>query len=164
LDCLIGGRERGNILKNQQRKMSHHQKIIGADVRLKPAGAREGPPSSTTRQSQQKTVCLSLYSIPSASNMHTLWVRLNAVVFFGLSALLGFSCLAALSKYNHSSKPGTFCFDVLLQTANRHFDLFLSHAKHIMVRFFTTRHQDAQIEQIKVAQAARGCGSGTAIF
>jgi signal peptidase complex subunit 3 len=28
--------------------------------------------------------------------MHTLWVRLNAVVFFGLSALLGFSCLAAL--------------------------------------------------------------------
>ena len=42
--------------------------------------------------------------------MHTVWVRLNAVVFFGLSVLLGFSCLAALSKVGHSLKykPGRF--------------------------------------------------------
>lgn len=40
--------------------------------------------------------------------MHTVWVRLNAVVFFGLSALLGFSCLAWFSKLGHSwkLKPG----------------------------------------------------------
>lgn len=36
--------------------------------------------------------------------MHTVWVRLNAVVFFGLSALLGFSVLAAISKIGHSNK------------------------------------------------------------
>lgn len=36
--------------------------------------------------------------------MHTVWVRLNAVVFFGLSALLGFSILAAISKIGHSSR------------------------------------------------------------
>jgi signal peptidase complex subunit 3 len=40
--------------------------------------------------------------------MHTVWVRLNAVVFFGLSALLGFSVLAAFVKIGHSNtyKPG----------------------------------------------------------
>eukprot|EP00545_Synedropsis_sp_CCMP1620_P012574 CAMPEP_0119009848 /NCGR_PEP_ID=MMETSP1176-20130426/4636_1 /TAXON_ID=265551 /ORGANISM="Synedropsis recta cf, Strain CCMP1620" /LENGTH=174 /DNA_ID=CAMNT_0006962427 /DNA_START=106 /DNA_END=630 /DNA_ORIENTATION=- len=36
--------------------------------------------------------------------MHTVWVRLNAVVFFGLSVLLGLSCLAAFSKLGHSLK------------------------------------------------------------
>mmetsp|Transcript_6192 Transcript_6192/g.7841 ORF Transcript_6192/g.7841 Transcript_6192/m.7841 type:complete len:177 (+) Transcript_6192:174-704(+) len=36
--------------------------------------------------------------------MHTVWVRLNAVVFFGLSALLGFSVLAAICKIGHSSR------------------------------------------------------------
>eukprot|EP00540_Astrosyne_radiata_P015429 CAMPEP_0116857768 /NCGR_PEP_ID=MMETSP0418-20121206/20747_1 /TAXON_ID=1158023 /ORGANISM="Astrosyne radiata, Strain 13vi08-1A" /LENGTH=180 /DNA_ID=CAMNT_0004491509 /DNA_START=123 /DNA_END=661 /DNA_ORIENTATION=- len=36
--------------------------------------------------------------------MHTVWVRLNAVVFFGLSVLLSLSCLAALSKIGHASK------------------------------------------------------------
>jgi len=36
--------------------------------------------------------------------MHTVWVRLNAVVFFGLSALLGFSLLAGVSKIGHSSR------------------------------------------------------------
>jgi len=35
--------------------------------------------------------------------MHTVWVRLNAVVFFGLTVLLGFSCLAGFSKIMHSS-------------------------------------------------------------
>lgn len=35
--------------------------------------------------------------------MHSLWVRLNAVTFFGLSALLGFSVLAAISKIGHPS-------------------------------------------------------------
>ena len=40
--------------------------------------------------------------------MHTVWVRLNAVVFFGLSALLGFSVLAAVVKIGHSNRhvPG----------------------------------------------------------
>ena len=33
--------------------------------------------------------------------MHTVWVRLNAVVFFGLTVLLGLSGLAALSKVTH---------------------------------------------------------------
>lgn len=36
--------------------------------------------------------------------MHTVWVRLNAVVFFGLSALLGFSVLAAVVKIGHSNR------------------------------------------------------------
>eukprot|EP00586_Coscinodiscus_wailesii_P014447 CAMPEP_0172514066 /NCGR_PEP_ID=MMETSP1066-20121228/257375_1 /TAXON_ID=671091 /ORGANISM="Coscinodiscus wailesii, Strain CCMP2513" /LENGTH=174 /DNA_ID=CAMNT_0013294589 /DNA_START=55 /DNA_END=579 /DNA_ORIENTATION=+ len=34
--------------------------------------------------------------------MHTVWVRLNAVVFFGLTVLLGLSILAAVSKIGHS--------------------------------------------------------------
>lgn len=34
--------------------------------------------------------------------MHTVWVRLNAVVFFGLTVLLCLAILAALSKYGHS--------------------------------------------------------------
>lgn len=40
--------------------------------------------------------------------MHTVWIRLNAVIFFGLTVLLGFASLAALSKIwfdlGHSSK------------------------------------------------------------
>mmetsp|Transcript_37383 Transcript_37383/g.69136 ORF Transcript_37383/g.69136 Transcript_37383/m.69136 type:complete len:177 (-) Transcript_37383:259-789(-) len=36
--------------------------------------------------------------------MHTVWVRLNAVVFFGLTVLLGLSILAALSKIGHSNR------------------------------------------------------------
>uniref|UniRef100_A0A7S4J3F9 Signal peptidase complex subunit 3 n=1 Tax=Odontella aurita TaxID=265563 RepID=A0A7S4J3F9_9STRA len=36
--------------------------------------------------------------------MHTVWVRLNAVVFFGLTVLLGLSILAALSKSGHSNR------------------------------------------------------------
>ena len=36
--------------------------------------------------------------------MHTVWVRLNAVVFFGLTVLLGLSCMAAISKIGHASK------------------------------------------------------------
>eukprot|EP00574_Skeletonema_japonicum_P013312 CAMPEP_0201726364 /NCGR_PEP_ID=MMETSP0593-20130828/9406_1 /ASSEMBLY_ACC=CAM_ASM_000672 /TAXON_ID=267983 /ORGANISM="Skeletonema japonicum, Strain CCMP2506" /LENGTH=176 /DNA_ID=CAMNT_0048217839 /DNA_START=264 /DNA_END=794 /DNA_ORIENTATION=+ len=35
--------------------------------------------------------------------MHTVWVRLNAVVFFGLTVLLCLSILAALSKFNHTT-------------------------------------------------------------
>ena len=40
--------------------------------------------------------------------MRTIWVRLNAVVFFGLIVLLGLSCLAAISKIGHSRsyRPG----------------------------------------------------------
>lgn len=34
--------------------------------------------------------------------MHTIWVRINAVVFFGLSVLLSLSILAAVSKLGHS--------------------------------------------------------------
>lgn len=36
--------------------------------------------------------------------MHTVWVRLNAVVFFGLTVLLCLSILAAISKIGHSNK------------------------------------------------------------
>jgi len=36
--------------------------------------------------------------------MHTVWVRLNAVVFFGLTVLLCLSLLAALSKYGYASR------------------------------------------------------------
>ncbi|KAL7532759.1 hypothetical protein ACHAXR_004828 [Thalassiosira sp. AJA248-18] len=36
--------------------------------------------------------------------MHTVWVRLNAVVFFGLTVLLCLSILAAISKIGHTSK------------------------------------------------------------
>lgn len=36
--------------------------------------------------------------------MHTVWVRLNAVVFFGLTVLLSLSILAGLSKIGHSSR------------------------------------------------------------
>lgn len=40
--------------------------------------------------------------------MHTVWVRLNAVVFFGLTVLLCLSGLAALSKLGHTlrHRPG----------------------------------------------------------
>lgn len=40
--------------------------------------------------------------------MHTVWVRLNALVFFGLTVLLCLSGLAALSKLGHTlrHKPG----------------------------------------------------------
>jgi hypothetical protein len=37
--------------------------------------------------------------------MHTVWVRLNAVVFFGLTVLLSLSILAALSKIGHANRP-----------------------------------------------------------
>ena len=36
--------------------------------------------------------------------MHTVWVRLNAVVFFGLTVLLCLSIAAAISKMNHTKK------------------------------------------------------------
>ncbi|KAL7530048.1 hypothetical protein ACHAWF_003221 [Thalassiosira exigua] len=36
--------------------------------------------------------------------MHTVWVRLNAVVFFGLTVLLCLSILAAISKIGHASR------------------------------------------------------------
>jgi hypothetical protein len=51
-------------------------------------------------------------SILSLFIMHTVWVRLNAVVFFGLSVLLGLSCLAAISKIGHASRhqPGESFF------------------------------------------------------
>ncbi|CAM9542390.1 unnamed protein product [Ectocarpus sp. 12 AP-2014] len=37
--------------------------------------------------------------------MHTAWVRVNAVVFFGLTVLLVLSVLAALSTYLHQGFP-----------------------------------------------------------
>mmetsp|Transcript_30520 Transcript_30520/g.65489 ORF Transcript_30520/g.65489 Transcript_30520/m.65489 type:complete len:82 (+) Transcript_30520:2-247(+) len=42
------------------------------------------------------------------NKMHTVWVRLNAVVFFGLTVLLGLSCLASFSKIGHTymHQPG----------------------------------------------------------
>lgn len=38
--------------------------------------------------------------------MHTVWVRLNAVVFFGLTVLLGLSVLTALSTALHKGSDG----------------------------------------------------------
>ena len=51
-----------------------------------------------------------LVSITLDNKMHTVWVRLNAVVFFGLSVLLTLSVLAAVSKFGHSwyHQPGTY--------------------------------------------------------
>jgi len=37
--------------------------------------------------------------------MHTVWVRLNAVVFFGLSVIISLSGMAAVSKIYHPDKP-----------------------------------------------------------
>mmetsp|Transcript_34769 Transcript_34769/g.75399 ORF Transcript_34769/g.75399 Transcript_34769/m.75399 type:complete len:177 (+) Transcript_34769:114-644(+) len=48
--------------------------------------------------------------------MHTVWVRLNAVVFFGLTALLGFSILAALSKYGHVHRVKPVIHNLSLNT------------------------------------------------
>jgi hypothetical protein len=48
--------------------------------------------------------------------MHTVWVRLNAVVFFGLTVLLGLSCLAGFSKIMHSQmhQPSKCSFESLV--------------------------------------------------
>ena len=48
--------------------------------------------------------------------MHTVWVRLNAVVFFGLTVLLGLSCLAGFSKIMHSQmhQPSKLLCHVML--------------------------------------------------
>lgn len=40
------------------------------------------------------------------TTMHTAWVRLNAVVFFGLTVLLGLSILTALSTFLHQGNDG----------------------------------------------------------
>merc|ERR1711862_582296 len=37
-------------------------------------------------------------------NMYNVWVRLNAVVFFGLTVIVGLSVLAAISMTGHSSR------------------------------------------------------------
>ena len=37
--------------------------------------------------------------------MHNIWVRLNAVIFFALTVLLGLAILCALSSYLHAPKP-----------------------------------------------------------
>jgi hypothetical protein len=74
--------------------------------------------------------------------MHTVWVRLNAVVFFGLTALLGFSCLAALSKLGHSlrHKPGK---NEHARVAVRvgmtyYFTPYLTNIRHVRIRMFTS--------------------------
>jgi hypothetical protein len=37
--------------------------------------------------------------------MHNIWVRLNAVIFFALTVLLGLAILCALSSYLHKPLP-----------------------------------------------------------
>lgn len=37
--------------------------------------------------------------------MHNLWVRLNAVIFFGLTVLLGMAWMCAFSTYLHNGEP-----------------------------------------------------------
>jgi hypothetical protein len=49
-------------------------------------------------------------TIAMSDKMHTVWVRLNAVVFFGLTVLLGLSTLAAVSKFYHGGRPGACVF------------------------------------------------------
>ena len=61
-------------------------------------------PACLSIQNQSKHCRLSLHSISTFSIMHTVWVRLNAVVFFGLTVLLGLSCMAGISKIGHASK------------------------------------------------------------
>ena len=48
--------------------------------------------------------------------MHTVWVRLNAVVSFGLTALLGFTVLSALSKYGHANRVKPVILKLSLNT------------------------------------------------
>lgn len=50
--------------------------------------------------------------------MHTAWVRLNAVVFYGLTVLLGLSVLTALSTYLHQGRFVWRGFAVLLGTCS----------------------------------------------
>jgi len=57
--------------------------------------------SQEKRPISKLAICTLLLS-RTTGIMHTVWVRLNAVVFFGLTVLLGLSCLAALSKVGHS--------------------------------------------------------------
>ena len=57
--------------------------------------------SQEKRPVSKLAICTLLLS-RTTGIMHTVWVRLNAVVFFGLTVLLGLSCLAALSKVGHS--------------------------------------------------------------
>lgn len=74
-----------------------------------------GPAINTPPQHNTKALLPSI--LPQYHlTMHTVWVRLNAVVFFGLTVLLGLSCLAAISKIGHSvsNQPSkrnlqTFC-------------------------------------------------------
>ena len=61
-------------------------------------------PACLSIQNQSKHCRPSLHSISTFSIMHTVWVRLNAVVFFGLTVLLGLSCMAGISKIGHASK------------------------------------------------------------
>lgn len=52
-------------------------------------------------------------NVSPLKNRHNVWVRLNAVVFFGLTVLLCLSGLAWISKLGHSlsaaNKPGMLC-------------------------------------------------------
>ena len=76
--------------------------------------------------------------------MHTVWVRLNAVVFFGLSVLLGLSCLAAVAKLGHSLKYKPGKTNVSLGRDHQH-KTFLTHT---LLRPFKTNHTTQQFKTI----------------
>ena len=60
--------------------------------------------SASRNRKRWDTTAVNQPSTSQITKMHTVWVRLNAVVFFGLSALLGFSVLAAVSKIGHANR------------------------------------------------------------
>ena len=66
----------------------------------------EAPPLFTHRPHSASLLSQSAPLLPSRAyrTMHTIWVRLNAVVFFGLTVLLCLSLLAALSKIGHANR------------------------------------------------------------
>lgn len=79
--------------------------------------------------------------------MHTVWVRLNAVVFFGLTVLLGLSCLAAFSKIGHSyiHQPGKILLSVLICFRSAHFYLVRWLEQRICLPYFVTHFVETDL-------------------
>ena len=75
--------------------------------------------------------------------MHTIWVRLNAVVFFGLTVLLCLSLLAALSKIGHTKwyQPKIYKLELnKLRSLKNHGGVdraLLSFDLHVSLEFFS---------------------------
>ncbi len=61
-------------------------------------------PSTSVKRPPRARIKITANETHRKTTMHTVWVRLNAVVFFGLTVLLGLSVLAALSKIGHARR------------------------------------------------------------